>query len=118
MVGDNLSGCYATHHGHACMHTYTHTHTSTSLLSCNCPFPHILTTDTKPFLDNCCLAQNLLFQLFFTVGDQVLVEKSLQNGSEVFRVGGGKSVLLGSNSDHSFLLIPHSGEGTEMKDHQ
>ena len=39
----------------------------------------------------------------------------LQNGSDMFRVRGGKSVLIGSNSDDnsSFLLIPRNSEGTE-----
>ena len=46
-----------------------------------------------------------------------MVDTSLQDGSEVFRVGGGKSVLIGSSDDdniNSFLLTPHSKEGKEM----
>ena len=43
-----------------------------------------------------------------------MVDASLQDGSEVFRVGGGKSVLIESNNSddtNSVLLIPHSSEG-------
>ena len=44
----------------------------------------------------------------------MLVDTSLQDTSEVFSVGGGKSVLIGSSSNdntNSFLLIPQSSEG-------
>ena len=40
-----------------------------------------------------------------------MVDTVLQDGSQVFRVGGGKSVLIESNSHNSVLLIPHSNEG-------
>ena len=43
-----------------------------------------------------------------------MVDASLQDGSQVFRVGGGKSVLIESNNSddtNSVLLIPHSSEG-------
>ena len=46
----------------------------------------------------------------------MLVDASIQGASEVFRAGGGKSVLIGSSTDDntdSFLLIPHSSEGME-----
>ena len=52
-----------------------------------------------------------------TIGDQTLVDTSLQDASEVFKAGGGKSVLIGSSGDdntNSFLLIPHSREGMEI----
>lgn len=42
---------------------------------------------------------------------------SLQDGNGVFRVGGGKSLLIGSSSNdvtNSFQLIPHSREGMEV----
>ena len=46
-----------------------------------------------------------------------MVDTSLQDGSEVFRVGGGKSVLIGGSGDdniNSFLLTPHSKEGMKV----
>ena len=50
------------------------------------------------------------------LGDQVVVDTLLQDGNEVFRVSGGSSVLIGSNSHDdtsSLLLIPRSSEGME-----
>ena len=50
-------------------------------------------------------------QWVFIAGDLVVVDTLLQDGSQVFRVGGGKSVLIESNNHNSVLLIPHSSEG-------
>ena len=52
----------------------------------------------------------------FTIGNQVLVDTLLQHGSEVFRTGGGSSILIGGNSPsdtNSLLLIPCNSEGME-----
>jgi len=49
-----------------------------------------------------------------TAGNQLVVDVLLHNGSEVFRSGGGRSVLLGSDSDgdHSSVqLILRNEEG-------
>ena len=45
-----------------------------------------------------------------------MVDMLLQDGSEVFRMTGGKSVQIGSSSDdaHSMLLILRTSEGTNI----
>ena len=55
-----------------------------------------------------------MFNNCFTTGDQLVEDTLLQDGSEVFRVGGGKSVQIESSSHgdtHSTLLILRSSEG-------
>ena len=48
----------------------------------------------------------------------MVVDTLLQDGSEVFRVGGGKSVQIGSSNSHddthSILLILRNSEGTML----
>ena len=50
----------------------------------------------------------------FTAGDQLVLDMLLQNGSEVLRASGGKSVLIGRHGhddDNTLVLTPRNIEG-------
>ena len=53
----------------------------------------------------------------FIIGNQVLVDTLLQDGSEVFRAGGGSSILIGGHSPsdtNSLMVIPRNSEGMKV----